>query len=347
MKREPKKSGFTLAGILGFFLFIAFIIQCAVLVYDYIIKRTSNAGLIAILMLLVIILLSIITCIIDLIRRKIMVERPVERIVSATEKISSGDFSVRLEIKHSYDKYDEFDVIMENLNMLASELEKSELLKTDFISNVSHEIKTPLFIIQSYATLLQDESLDSEARAKHIKTILSASKRLSSLISNILLLSKLENQALKIVPEQINLTELCASVIVEHEELIESSGIELECELDDLSISSQGGYIEIVISNLLSNAIKFTPEGGKIRVALSKQNEWSVIQISDTGIGISNEVGAKIFEKFYQADTSHSSVGNGLGLALVKRVIDILGGEISLQSELGKGTTFIVKLKDL
>ena len=345
MTRKPKKSAFVI-GAISFFVLVAFVMQIAILVYDFIIQKTSNKTLIAILILIMIVILSVVITIFDIIRRKIMVDRPVKRIISATEKIASGDFSVRLEINHTYDKYNEFDEIMENLNIMASELSKTEILKKDFISNISHEIKTPLSIIQSYAMLLQDKDLSDTEREKHAKTLLKASRRLSSLVANILQLTKLENQALKLSPEKINLSDLVAELVIENEEAIEGKGLELECDIDKVEIISERSYIEIIISNLLSNAIKFT-DSGKISVSVKKENDQAIIKISDTGIGISRADGEKIFDKFYQADTSRATIGNGLGLALVKRVIDILGGEISVISELGKGSTFTVKLKDL
>ena len=345
MTRKPRKSAFVI-GAISFFVLVAFVMQIAILVYDFIIQKTSNKTLIAILILIMIVILSVVITIFDIIRRKIMVDRPVKRIISATEKIASGDFSVRLEINHTYDKYNEFDEIMENLNIMASELSKTEILKKDFISNISHEIKTPLSIIQSYAMLLQDKDLSDTEREKHAKTLLKASRRLSSLVANILQLTKLENQALKLSPEKINLSDLVAELVIENEEVIEGKGLELECDIDEVEIISERSYIEIIISNLLSNAIKFT-DSGKISVSVKKENNQAIIKISDTGIGISRADGEKIFDKFYQADTSRATIGNGLGLALVKRVIDILGGEISVVSELGKGSTFTVKLKDL
>lgn len=345
MTRKPRKSAFVI-GAISFFVLVAFVMQIAILVYDFIIQKTSNKTLIAILILIMIVILSVVITIFDIIRRKIMVDRPVKRIISATEKIASGDFSVRLEINHTYDKYNEFDEIMENLNIMASELSKTEILKKDFISNISHEIKTPLSIIQSYAMLLQDKDLSDTEREKHAKTLLKASRRLSSLVANILQLTKLEKQALKLSPKKINLSDLVAELVIENEEAIEGKGLELECDIDKVEIISERSYIEIIISNLLSNAIKFT-DSGKISVSVKKENDQAIIKISDTGIGISRADGEKIFDKFYQADTSRATIGNGLGLALVKRVIDILGGEISVVSELGKGSTFTVKLKDL
>ena len=345
--KKLKKSSFSVVGVLSFFALIAFTMQVAILVYDYIIKRTENKGIIAVLILILVIILSVIITVFDFVRRKIMVEKPVKRIIDATEKIASGDFNTKLEIAHTYDKYNEFDVIMENLNTMSAELSKSEILKSDFISNVSHEIKTPLSVIQSYATLLQDDSLDNESRQKYSKILLQASKRLSDLITNILKLNKLENQTISPEYKKLNLTDTVAEIVIGYEEIIEKKGIELECDFDDIMLVSNSGYIEIIINNLLSNAIKFTDKNGKISVSLKSISNGAIIKVSDTGCGIPKETGKRIFERFYQCDTSHAAEGNGLGLALVKRVIDIMGGEISVTSEISKGSEFTVVLKNV
>ena len=345
-KRKVRNFGFSFAGAIVFFVSIALLMQIAILVYDYIRERTDNKALIAVLILIVIIILSIFCTIFDWVRRKITVDRPSKKILQATEKIAKGDFTTRLEITHEYGKYNQYDLIMENLNKMATELEQNEVLKTDFISNVSHEIKTPLTVIQNYASLLQDQSLDAETRKKYAKTLIGASKRITDLITNILKLNKLENQEIQEKPQRFNLTEALAESVVEFEPLIEKKNIELNCDLEDVYIFSSKSLLEIVWNNLISNAIKFTPEDGKIDISLKRIGENVEISVADTGCGMTSEVGAKIFEKFYQGDTSHSTQGNGLGLALVKKVIDILGGEIIVQSELYKGSTFKVLLKD-
>ncbi|MBQ7348408.1 MAG: sensor histidine kinase, partial [Clostridia bacterium] len=223
---------------------------------------------------------------------------------------------------------------------------KSEILKTDFISNVSQELKTPLAIIQNYVMLIQQKDLDEETKDKYVKTVLQATKRLSDLVSNILKLNKLENQQLSTESETVRLDEMLANAVINYEELIEEKNLNIECDLDELEIFSCPSYLEIVWNNLISNAIKFTEKGGKISVSVKKHGEKAVVTVSDTGCGISPETGAHIFDKFYQGDTSHSQEGNGLGLALVKKVIDVLGGEISVKSELNKGSTFIISLRD-
>ncbi|MBE5737661.1 MAG: HAMP domain-containing histidine kinase [Clostridiales bacterium] len=345
MKNKKTRSSLNWVGVISFFVLIAFVMQMAILCYDYIREKTSNISLIALLILVEIIIFATFCTIIDLIRRKIMVDRPTKKILQATEKIANGDFSTRLEITHEYGKYNEYDLIFENLNKMATELQKNEVLKTDFISNVSHEIKTPLAVIQNYATLLSDDSLDAEMRKSYSKTLISASKRITDLITNILKLNKLENQEIQEKPQLFNLTDSLSESVVGFETLIENKNIELNCDFDDLYIFSSKSLLEIVWNNLISNAIKFTPNGGSIDITLKRKASDAQISVKDTGCGMSSEVGARIFEKFYQGDTSHSTQGNGLGLALVKKVIDILGGEITVQSQVDKGSTFTILLK--
>lgn len=340
-----KKSSISLFGAISFFVLIAFVMQMAILAYDYICQRTENTALIAVLILILVFILASFCTVFDYIRRKIMIDRPVSKILDATEKIARGDFDVRIDIDHTYDKYNEFDVIAENLNAMAAELDKSEVLKNDFISNVSHELKTPLTVIENYALALSDPELDKESREKYTKTLVMASKRLSDLVSNILKLNKLENHQLKPEMQQVSLNEMLTDAILSFETKIEEKNLNLCVELDEVSVFSSPAFLELVWNNLISNAVKFTEQRGEIKVKLTEQNGFAVVSISDTGCGMSKEIGMRIFEKFYQGDTSHSSEGNGLGLALVKKVIDILGGEIMVTSELGKGSCFTVVLK--
>ncbi|MBR7186737.1 MAG: HAMP domain-containing histidine kinase [Clostridia bacterium] len=167
------------------------------------------------------------------------------------------------------------------------------------------------------------------------------------MITNILKLNKLENQEIQAKSELFNLTDALSDAVVEFESLIEKKNIELNCEFDDVKIFSSKTLLEIVWNNLISNAIKFTPINGKIDILLNRKDKNVEITVADTGCGMTSETGTRIFEKFYQGDPSHAVEGNGLGLALVKKVIEILGGEISVQSELGKGSTFTILLKDV
>ncbi len=343
---KHKNAKFSFWGAAIFFLTNTFTVTIAMFFYGAINEKTGgDLTTIAIVLLLLIVFLSLVWTTIDLIRRRIMIDRPVEQILKATEKMASGDFSVRLHPSHPYADYNYYDGIMENINILAAELGKSELLKTDFIANLSHEIKTPLAVIQNYVTALQSDALDSETRKKYALTLLNASQRLTNLVTNILKLNKLENQKIKPEYKTFNLTEALAETVLAFEEPIENKNLTLQCDLAEVTLNSAPELLDLVWNNLLSNAIKFTEAGGQITVTLKEENGEAIVTVGDTGCGISPETGKRIFDKFYQGDTSHASEGNGLGLALVKKVIDILGGEISVTSEQGKGSIFTISLK--
>ena len=337
----------TFIGSLLFFLLVAAIVTVAVIIYGAVASASNgNTAFIAGIMLIVVIALSLICTLADFLRRKYTVEKTVDEILEATDKIAAGDFSVRLKTAHSYRRYDQYDYIIENLNTMTEALSRTEILNNDFIAGVSHELKTPLAVIQNYASSLQNKNLDEATRVKYAQTLVAASKKLTTLVTNILKLNKLENQQIASDYERVDLVAMLSEAIVGFEDFIEEKGIELECDFDeDVKIISSPSNLEIVWNNLISNAIKFTEAGGKITVSLKRSEDFAVVSVEDTGCGISEETGKHIFEKFYQGDTSHATEGNGLGLALVKKVIDIIGGEISVESELGKGTTFTVKLK--
>lgn len=345
MRNSPIKKRSSFLGYLIFFATVFVTVTVALTLFVLINRSTGGDTLtVAIAMLIIIVAISAIFTGFDVLRRKIMIDRPVEQILRATEKIAKGDFSVRLTPMHAYEKYDDYDVIMENLNALAAELGKSELLKTDFITGVSHEIKTPLAVIQSYVTLIEKEK-DEEKRNAHIRTVKAATARLGDLVGNILKLNKLENQRLYLKKEPIRLHDMLAESVLSFEEILEKKGLEIDCDLEEVEIFSERSYLEIVWNNLLSNAIKFTGRGGKITVSLKKSGDRVKVSVADNGCGIDAETGKHIFDKFYQGETSHSGEGNGLGLALVKKVIDVIGGEISVQSVLGQGSTFTVTLQ--
>lgn len=349
MKKGTHKKHASLSGYAIFFLTTAVTVTVAMFSYGFVNEKSGgNTAMVAVFLLLIVLTLSALMTVSDVIRRRIMVERPVRRILEATDRIAAGDFSVRLHTLHAYEKYDDYDLIMENLNKMAAELGKSEILKTDFISNVSHELKTPLAIVQNYATLLQSEQLDPETRKKYTQTLIDATKRLTGLVTNILRLNKLENRALAPESETFSLDRMLAECVLHFEELIEQKALELTCDIEEnVCVHSAPSYLELVWNNLLSNAIKFTEQGGSIGVSLRTDGGNAVVSVTDSGCGISPEIGARIFDKFYQGETSHVGEGNGLGLAMVKRVIDVLGGEITVKSEVGKGSTFRIVLKNV
>ena len=198
----------------------------------------------------------------------------------------------------------------------------------------------------NYATMLQKPGISEEERIEYAKAISHSSRRLAALITNILKLNKLENQQIFPQPQEFNLGEQLCESLLAFEDAWERKALEIETEIaDDVRIKSDPELLSLVWNNLISNAVKFTPEGGTIGLSLKADETHVTVSVRDTGCGMTPETGKHIFEKFYQGDTSHATQGNGLGLALVKRVVDILGGEISVQSVYGQGSTFAVKFR--
>lgn len=345
MRRSPRKKTSSLGGYLLFFLTVAVAVSISIMAFVAVNRATEgNVIAISVTVLLIIVAISALCTLIDVLRRRLMIDKPVSEILDATNRIAEGDFSVRVEISSPYEKYDDYDLIKENLNAMSEELEKNAVLKNDFISNVSHEIKTPLSIIKNYVTALDGES-DPELRQSYTETIRRATERLSDLVTNILKLTKLENETLGIEYSSFSLESVLEDALLGFEDKIAQKDLVVEFEVEDGNIFSSGGYLNIIFTNIISNAIKFTEPGGKVTIRGKLRSGSAIVEISDTGIGIDKTVGGRIFEKFYQSDTSHKEEGNGLGLALVKRAIDTLGGDISVSSVLGVGTKFTVTLR--
>ena len=346
-KGSLNKLGFALMRFFSFFGTMAFVITCSFLLFlrsmnlePEILKTNAK------LTFLNVLLLTVLFCSIDAIRRKITVERPVKNIISGLNEITKGDFTVRISDVKGIADENGFNIIADQINKMTAELGSLETLRTDFIANVSHELKTPLAAINNYGTLLQSPDLTDNERIEYAKAVTENSRRLANLITNILKLNKLENQQIYPQTEPYNLSEQLCECLLSFETIWEQKNLELDADIDeDIIINADGELLSLVWNNLFSNAVKFTDNGGRIFVGLKKENGYAVVTVSDTGCGMSAETGKHIFEKFYQGDTSHASKGNGLGLALVKKVVDITDGEISVQSELGKGSTFTVKLR--
>lgn len=338
---------------LVFFLLMCFVVTCCMVLFITLFFETAGIrltddmiGSAAGLTFLNVVLLSVICTAVDIIRRKFMVDRPVKQITSAVEKMMKGDFSVRIPAIHSWDKRDGFDVIAQYFNRMAEELSGLETLRTDFIANVSHELKTPLAVIRNYGTMLQSPNLTDAQRMEYAKAITGQSHRLADLITNILKLNRLENQQIYPKKQTYNLGEQLAECLLNFESIWEKKGIEIETDIEEeVFAESDDELLSLVWNNLFSNALKFTQSGGTVSVSLKSEGAYAAVKVSDTGCGISKDTGRHIFEKFYQGDTSHAAQGNGLGLALVKRVVDIVGGEISVESEVGKGSVFTVKIR--
>ncbi len=336
-----------------FFLIVSFVVTCCMTLFLSTMADTmgitftdANIGAAAKITMLNVLLLTLLLSIGDYIRRKITVDRPVKQILDAGRKLTQGDFTVRIPTIKTIDTEDPFHEIAECFNMMAQELSSTETLRTDFIANVSHELKTPLSIMQNYGTLLQQPDLSEKDRLEYAKAITEASQRLAQLITNILKLNKLENQ--QIVPQvaEYDLSEQLCECMLNHEDAWEKKDLCIETDIQDgVIVEADAEMMSIVWNNLLSNAIKFTEKGGTVSLGVKTIEDNAVVTIADTGCGISPEIGKHIFDKFYQGDTSHATEGNGLGLALVKRVVDLMGCDISVESEFGKGTIFTVTMR--
>ncbi len=343
-----KKVLFAFYRFLLFFSVVGFVISCSLMLFLNILQRDTgivytkeNIHFAAIFTLYNAMFLGLIFTVFDFIRRKILVQRPVKKIHDFTEKLTNGDFKTRLQPI----RIGEYNTVVADLNQMAEELSGIETLRTDFVANVSHELKTPLSVLQNYGALLEEPNLPEEKRLEYAKSITRVTKHLSELITNILKLNKLEAQKLNPILISCNLSEMVCECLIGFENEWERKNIEIETDIkEDIYIMTDSEMLLLVWTNLFSNALKFTPDGGKVSVSLKKNDNYVYVSVSDTGCGMDEKTMKHIFDKFYQGDTSHSVKGNGLGLALVKRVVDILNGEINVESTPGEGSTFTVTL---
>lgn len=338
---------------LMFFLLVAFLVSCSTMLFISVMADTlnmtltrENIGVAAKVTFCNVIFLSVLFTVIDAIRRKFTTEKITKYIAEAAKRLVQGDFSVRIAPVSSLSADENFNEIIDCFNTMAEELSGVETLRTDFVANVSHEMKTPLSVMQNYGTLLQMPNLEESKRMEYARGVAEGARRLADMMTNILKLNKLEKQHIYPKTEEYDLGEQLCECLLQFENVWEEKNIEIETEIaEDVKVRTDGELLSLVWNNLFSNSFKFTPEGGKVTLVLEATEHHAIVKVKDTGCGMSTEVGAHIFEKFYQGDTSHAMQGNGLGLALVKRVIDILDGEISVESAIGKGSTFVVKFR--
>ncbi len=343
----------TVCRYLTFFMSTAFITTCCMTLFLSaftanmdITLTEENLNAAAKLTFANVILLSFLFLLTDAIRRRFTIKRPVKAITDAAEKMIRGDFSVRIKPQTKLMSNDAFNEISDCFNRMAQELQGVEALHSDFIANVSHEMKTPLAVIQNYSALLQTPALSDEKRLEYAKAIADCTRKTSDMLTNILKLNRLENQQIFPKLTKFDLGEQLCECLLQYENIWESSQIEIETDIaQSVEINADKELLSLVWNNLLSNAFKFTNRGGTVSVLMTGDEKYVYVKIADTGCGMTAEIGSRIFEKFYQGDTSHSESGNGLGLALVKRVIDIVRGEICVESTVGVGTAFTVKLE--
>ncbi|MCR4676000.1 MAG: HAMP domain-containing histidine kinase [Sphaerochaetaceae bacterium] len=289
--------------------------------------------------------LSTILSVLDTVFRLYYESKPIKRILTGVQAISNGDFSYRIKPYGDLSRSRMYNPLIDGINRMAEELSNTEMLRTDFISNVSHELKTPLSTISAYCEILQDPSLSAEERTARIQTIMKSVRNLSALITNILRLNRIEHQQINNRRERFNLSSQLVECVLSYEPKWEEKDLQIDADIDeDVFVSGDKELLEIVWNNLISNAVKFTDRGGKLGVSLKKDGSKVCAAVSDSGCGMSEQTGRHIFDKFYQGDTSHATEGNGLGLSMVKKIVDLHRGTVEVESEIGKGSTFRVYL---
>ncbi len=266
--------------------------------------------------------------------------KPIKELNFATNLVARGNFKVR--VPQSKDK--EYQQLINNFNRMAEELAGIETLRGDFISNVSHEFKTPLASIQGFAKLLQDDDISTEERREYTQIIIGETSRLSKLTSDILRLSKLENQNTISNKKRFSIDEQIRKILLVLEPEWTKKNIDLDISLDTVYYFGNEELMAQIWQNIINNAIKFTPENGHIGVKLFSNEKNINVMITDDGPTIPPEVAAKIFDKFYQGDNSRKTEGNGLGLALVKRIVDLCDGKLGVSNLKEGGVCFTVEL---
>lgn len=267
---------------------------------------------------------------------------PVTKLSRAMKKVAKRDFSVRLQTKSLITEVQD---TFNNFNLMTSELGTVEELQTNFVSSVSHEFKTPINAIEGYAMLLQEKNIPPEEQSEYVEKILFNTKRLSELVGNILLLSKLENQAIPAKKEEFRLDEQIRRALLLLEPKWTAKDICFDIDLEETTYLGPESLLLHIWVNLIDNAVKFSEDGGSIKMALKHKKDNIVFSIEDNGCGISEEDCKHIFNRFYQSDSSRKDEGSGLGLALVKQITELCGGSIEVKSVVGKGSRFTVTLK--
>ncbi|MBQ9780423.1 MAG: HAMP domain-containing histidine kinase [Clostridia bacterium] len=270
---------------------------------------------------------------------------PLKEMINATNKISRGDFKIQL--RENFDESTEVGMLQRSFNHMARELDGIEMFRKDFINNFSHEFKTPIVSVRGFAHQLQAGGLSQEEEREYISIIASESDRLAKMATNVLLLSKLEYQEIVTDKKRFDLDEQIRTCLLLLEKQWEAKDIELDLNLDPVSYCFNEAMLSEVWINLFGNAIKFTPHGGKVSCVLREDNGVIKVCISDTGNGMSPEVMTHIFEKFYQGDHSHGGEGNGIGLTIVSRILELCGGHITVESSPDMGSVFTVFLPSI
>lgn len=266
---------------------------------------------------------------------------PVTRLSDISMKVARGDFNATLD---AHSAIEELQNVIDSFNAMVKELASNETLSTDFISNVSHELKTPIAAIEGYATLLQDETQTEEERRECVDKILFNTNRLSQLTGNILLLSRLETQNIISDKRWFSLDEQIRQAVLTLEKSWSDKNISFDIDMAEVLFFGSEALLPVAWTNIIGNAIKYSPKDSIISITLEETAGFAIVTVSDKGVGMSAETKDRMFDKFYQGDKSHRSEGNGLGLTMVKRILDLCNGRVVVESEVGKGTEFTVYL---
>ena len=261
--------------------------------------------------------------------------RPVNELIMHMNKLAAGDYKSRVVYTSNIGNHKVFAEIKDSLNKLAEELENTEMLRSDFINNFSHEFKTPIVSIAGLAKLLNNASLSEEERSKYLGAIEEESRRLSAMATNVLSLTKVENQSILTEITEFNLSEQLRSCVLLLEDKWSKKNVNLEIDLDEHMIEANYELLKEVWINLVDNAVKFTTYRGTVAISISDSSDTYKVSIGNTGDLISEEDKSKIFSKFYQIDKSHTTHGNGIGLAIVKRIVELHGGKTNVENKDG------------
>ncbi|MFT8908973.1 MAG: HAMP domain-containing sensor histidine kinase [Lentilactobacillus diolivorans] len=341
-----KQRNISIAGYLGTFVVFVFFATLPIFLYGNNSRNIGNSYLKWYVLYWIVV--SAIFIGIIAYQKHISFDVPLARLSKAAKSVAKGDFSIYLQPIHSSKNPTEIDNLFEDFNTMVAELGSTETLKNDFIANVSHEFKAPLAVIKSYANALQNNSNNSHPQTdQYIQIIIDETDKMAALITNVLKLNKIENQAIHPTMSTYNVSRQLVETTLTFESIWEAGQISLKVDIpDNLQVTADTEMMNIVWQNLLSNAFKFTLAGQSVSIKAKTVADGIEVSIADTGEGMDQDTINRIFDKFYQGDTSHSQSGNGLGLALVNRIVRLMNGTISVESQVGHGSKFTVWLPD-
>lgn len=349
MKKHDKVK-FSLIIQFTWIIFISFLISMLIVLFATAIMRWAGIDFRAFNTILILVFGFAVSLILGTLFAVLFFKRTVnlaDDLKMALKRISKGDYSVRLE--NTSDNKDGilYDVI-ENFNKMVEELDSVTILRNDFISNFSHEFKTPIVSIKGYAELIKNgKNLTEEQKQEYLQVIIDESRRLSNLASSTLLMSKLDSQTSLTETSVFSVNEQLKQCVLVLDNEFKAKNLEVKIKLGKMRVDASVDMLQQVWINLLTNAIKYTPENGIIRITSTELEKEYIVSISDNGMGMNEETLKHIFDKYYQGDNSHSTSGNGLGLSIAKRIVELSGGKIEASSTEGKGTTFNVRLPKL